>query len=165
LAKKAVQEVMRKHKLVVQAFAETSSREFAAFKAGYSPTSNAVDKIIRQPDSRAEIARIQTARLFNELLPLAVSAHIDLLKPETPAGARAKAVDMAYKYTIGQTGGPDDKDPASMTAEELARESARMRAQVAMLEGLAGDRARPIDDAVAEIVEPLDDASEPSIFD
>ena len=158
-------DVVNKHRAAVKAFAETSDKEYAAFKAGYSPASSVIDKIIRRPDSQAEIARIQTARLFNELLPLAVSAHIDLLKPETPAGARAKAVDMAYKYTIGQTGGPDDKDPASMTAEELARESARMRAQVAMLEGLAGDRARPIDDAVVEIVEPIEDASEPSIFD
>ena len=87
--------------------------------AGYSQPS-AASRAMGRPAVAAEIARINQERLFNEVLPLAVQVHIDLLTNKaTPAGARVQAVKLAYDRTLGLQDGPDSKPLEQMTVEEL----------------------------------------------
>ena len=100
---------------------------------------------IQAPHVQAEIARIQTERLFNEVLPLAVQTHIDLLtNPATPAGARVQAVKLAYDRTLGGDATGSDKQPHEMTAEELARAIDDAKLRAAALESVKADRAKPV---------------------
>lgn len=102
-------------------------------------------KALQTPHVQAEIARIQTERLFNEVLPLAVQVHIDLLtNPATPAGARVQAVKLAYDRTLGGDATSATKEPHEMTADELARAIDDAKLRAAALESVKADRARPI---------------------
>ena len=100
---------------------------------------------IQTPHVQAEIARIQTERLFNEVLPLAIQVHIDVLtNPATPAGARVAAVKLAYDRTLGGDATGASKEPHEMTAEELARAIDDARLRAAALESVKADRAKPV---------------------
>ena len=112
--------------------------------SGYSNHVGGVHAI-QAPHVQAEIARIQTERLFNEVLPLAVQAHIDLLtNPATPAGARVQAVKLAYDRTLGGDATGSDKQPHEMTADELARAIDDAKLRAAALESVKADRAKPV---------------------
>lgn len=129
-----------------EAYAVTGDKQFAAFKAGVSATSNAVGKALQRPAVQVEIAKVQQERLFNDVLPKAVEVHLRLLNNEkTPAGALVQAVKLAYDQTLGREEAARQKEPHEMTADELA-------AAIAMLQRVKSDRATTIIEA-----EPLDD--------
>jgi hypothetical protein len=97
------------------------------------------------PHVQAEIARIQTERLFNEVLPLAIQVHSDVLtNPATPAGARVQAVKLAYDRTLGGDAASSEKQPHEMSAEELAKAIAEAKLRAAALENVKADRAKPV---------------------
>jgi len=131
----------------------------AAAKAGYADVSSG-SHALKRPDVQAEIARLQTERLFNEVLPLAVQVHIDLLtSPTTPAGAKVQAVKLAYDRTLGVEGAANAKQPHEMTPEELAKAIAEAKLKAATLENVKADRARPVLEH-----EPGESAEEADIF-
>lgn len=139
--------VTHKERAFAAAYAETGNQGYAAKKAGYVGTGSA-SMALQRPAIQAEIARIQTERLFNEVLPLAVKVHIDLLQnPATPAGARVQAVKLAYDRTLGTDASTADKQPHEMTAEEIAKALAEARLRAATLESVKADRAKPVIDA------------------
>lgn len=98
---------------------------------------------LQRPAVQELVRREQQQRLFNEILPLAIEAHIRLLTdPATPAGARAQAVGLAYKHALPGAD-LDGKDPSEMTGAELAQELQRLKRELS-------DRARPIIDQTPE---------------
>jgi phage terminase small subunit len=116
----------------------------AAIAAGYANHTPG-SKALQTPHVQAEIARIQTERLFNEVLPLAIQVHIDVLtNPATPAGARVQAVKLAYDRTLGGDAASTDKQPHEMSAEELAKAIAEAKLRAAALENVKADRAKPV---------------------
>ncbi len=139
----------RKEKQFSRAYAAAGSLSEAARKAGYVDHTGGV-KALRKPEVQAEIAREQTARLFNEVLPLAIQVHLDLLaSPTTPAGAKVQAVKLAYDRTLGTEAADKTKDPHEMSPDELARALAEAKLKAAALESVKADRARPVIEADA----------------
>lgn len=140
----------RAQKQFAVAYAATGALAASAKKAGYAHHTGGIHAL-ENPAVRAEIARIQTERLFNEVLPLAVQTHIDLLtNPATPAGARVQAVKLAYDRTLGGDGATADKQPHEMTPQELQKALDDARLKAAALESVKADRARPVIDDQAE---------------
>ena len=130
-------------------FAEEGSVTRASQKAGYTDVSSG-SHALKRPDVLAEVARIQSERLFNEVLPLAVQVHIDLLSnPATPAGARVQAVKLAYDRTLGSDQAAENKQPHEMTPQELQKALDDARLKAAALESVKADRARPVIDGDA----------------
>lgn len=133
-----------------RAVAETQSPQFAAHKAGYRGVS-APANVMARPAVQAEIARIQTERLFSEALPLAVNAVVSILQSETaPAGSRVQAAKLVFDRTLGTDEAGKRKEPHEMSPEELA-------AAIAELKRLAADRAKPMLEAEAIEEEPEED--------
>ena len=127
-------------------YAATGDTKHAAREAGFTGQASGW-KALQRPAVQAEIARIQTERLFNEVLPLAVKVHIDLLQnPATPAGARVQAVKLAYDRTLGTDASASDKQPHEMTADEIAKALAEAKLRAATLESVKADRAKPVID-------------------
>lgn len=125
-----------------EVFAGTMDAQYAAKAAGFSAPHSSGYKALQRPAIQAEIARIQQERLFSELLPLAVDAHIDLLtNKSTPAGARVQAVKLVYDRTLGEKAGEGGagKEPHEMTADELANQLIKLRRE-------AAERASPVID-------------------
>ncbi|CAK7259110.1 MULTISPECIES: hypothetical protein [unclassified Shinella] len=126
---------------IAEVMAETGNRKFAASEAKVSYSSGAVDKAMQRPAVLNEIARIQTEKLFSELLPLAVRVHAEILAdPKAPAGARVQAVKLAYDRTLGAQDGAQAKEPHEMTAEEIAE-------AIGKLEAIAIGRAKTVESA------------------
>jgi len=123
----------------------------AARRAGYSHR-NAAYTALARPAVAAEVARIQQERLFNELLPLAVEVHREILLSKTvPAGAKVQAVKLAYDRTLGLQEGADRKPLEQMTAEELAEEVRRIDKRAAEIAG----GAKVIDATIVQDVDVL----------
>jgi hypothetical protein len=134
----------RKQSLFSQRMAAGQPVSEASKMAGYSNHVGGV-LAIQTPHVQAEIARIQTERLFSEVLPLAIQVHIDVLtNPATPAGARVAAIKLAYDRTLGGDATGNDKQPHEMTADELARAIDDARLRAAALESVKADRAKPV---------------------
>lgn len=124
---------------VAEAFAATGDAKYAAFAAGMSPVSGGAQRALQRPAVAAEVTRIQTEKLFSELLPLAVKVHAEILAdPKAPAGARVQAVKLAYDRTLGAQDGAQAKEPHEMTAEEIAE-------AIGKLEAIAMSRAKTVD--------------------
>jgi len=133
-----------KQSMFARRLAQGQSLSDASKLAGYSNHVGGVHAS-QAPHVQAEIARIQTERLFNEVLPLAIQVHIDVLtNPATPAGARVAAVKLAYDRTLGGDATGNDKQPHEMSAEELARAIDDARLRAAALESVKADRAKPV---------------------
>jgi len=146
----------KRERAFARAFAGEGHMGQAARKAGYSGPSSA-SEAMKRPDVQAEVARIQTERLFNEVLPLAIQVHIDLLtSATTPAGAKVQAVKLAYDRTLGGEGADKAKDPHEMSADELGKALNEAKLRAAALESVKADRARPVVELEAE---------EPGVFD
>jgi phage terminase small subunit len=124
-------------------YAATGDATYAAEKAGYgSPTARAAQNMAK-PELVAEITKLTRARIANELLPLAVGRHKAVLEDQTCTGqALNRAIELAYKYGLGDGAAVQNKEPHEMTAEELAT-------AISALERVAGDRAKPVDQAPA----------------
>lgn len=140
----------RKERQFAKAFVQAGSVTEAAARAGYANHTGGV-KALARPDVHAEIARIQTERLFNEVLPLAIQVHIDLLaSPTTPAGAKVQAVKLAYDRTLGGEASATDKQPHEMTPQELQKALDDARLKAAALESVKADRAKPVVDVTPD---------------
>jgi phage terminase small subunit len=106
--------------------------------AGYAPGSNGGYKALAKPAVHAEIVQRQLARLHNEVLPLAVQTHIDMLiDAKTPAGAKAQLVKLAYDRALGAQDVGANKAPHEMTADEIAKALLDLQRE-------ASNRATPI---------------------
>lgn len=131
----------RHEQIFAERFATTGDRRYAAQAAGYAHPDQRAAAAIARPAVIAEIAKIQQEKLFNELLPLAVKVHAEILAdPKAPAGARIQAVKLAYDRTLGSQEGGQAKEPHEMTADEIAK-------TIDELERVAASRAKPIDSA------------------
>lgn len=124
---------------VAQHMALTGSPEAVAAKLGV--TAAGVRQAAARPAVQAEIARHTEKLLFEDILPLAVSAHRRILTdPRAPAGAVVQAVKLAYDRTLGGEGAERSKDASEMSPEELAQ-------SIATLERIAASRAKPVKQA------------------
>jgi hypothetical protein len=122
--------------MYVQAVVRTGDPVQAAKEAGYKHPAQRAHDIAQRPAIQAEISRVQQERLFNEILPLAVEAHKQLLlDPRTPAGAKVQAVKLAYDRTMGSDE-KAQKEPHEMSAAELATMLDKLKRE-------ASDRSKP----------------------
>lgn len=144
----------------VKEYAATGHAQFAAAQAGYARPSAAASQALARPAIQAAIREEQTARLNNELLPLAVRAiERLLLDPKTPAGATVQAAKLVMDRTLGDTSAAGGKEPHEMTGEELARALDRLRQE-------ASERSKPVIEVVAVQVEPgAPDVAASGVFD
>lgn len=127
-------------------YADGLSASEACKAAGFANATNA-RKMLARGVTQEEIAQYQNKRLFDEVLPLALSVHIDLLtNPATPAGARVQAVKLAYDRTLGTDGAKSSKQPHEMTPQELQRALDDARLKAATFESIKADRATPVID-------------------
>lgn len=107
--------------------AVTGDPTYSAAKAGYSTPQPRGSEVLARPKVQAEIARLQMARLFDEVLPIAVEQHKALLlNPLTPAGAKVQAIKLAYDRTLGRDDAAGGKDPSEMNGDELAEAIERL---------------------------------------
>jgi phage terminase small subunit len=120
-------------------YAATGDAQYSASVARYAKPSAAASRELQKPHVQAEIARIQTQRLFAEALPAAVGCLIEIItSPKAPAGARVQAAKVVMDRTLGTDGAGQAKEPHEMTAEELAK-------AIDELERMASARAKPIE--------------------
>lgn len=119
-------------------FAVTGDRGYSASKAGYAQPATSASKLLANTSVQAEIARIQTQRLFEEALPAAVSCLVSIVTSgQAPAGARVQAAKVILSQTLGVEGALAGKEPHEMSGEELAR-------AIAELERVASEKAKVI---------------------
>jgi hypothetical protein len=118
--------------------AVTGDPTYSAAKAGYAHPQPRGSDAMARPQVQAEIVRLQTERLFSEILPLAVQEHKALLTNAlTPAGAKVQAIKLAYDQTFGRDAAAAGKDPSEMNGDELASAIDRLYQERA-------NRAKPV---------------------
>lgn len=131
----------RQERMFAQHMADTGDKRYAAEKAGYAVPVQTADKMVKKPHVMAEVARLQTQRLYNDALPAAVDCLISILTDtKAPAGARVQASKVVLDRTLGAQEGAQAKEPHEMTGEELARAIE----QLDVLEAEALKRAKPV---------------------
>lgn len=124
-------------RIFAQEYAAIGDAQRAAVAAGYQAPKASGYKALARPAVASEIVRLQTERLTNEVLPLAVDVHIRLLKdPRTPGGVLVQAVKVAYERALG-TGAAEGKEPHEMTADEIATALQALKRE-------ASNRAKPV---------------------
>lgn len=127
-----------KEKRFAKAYADTSDALYSARVAGYASPETHAQAIAERPEVMAQAREIQKRRITNEILPLAVAAHIRLLTDKnTPAGAVVQAVKLAYDRAFGEVADGESKAPHELTGDELARQIERLRQEAAA-------RAQPV---------------------
>lgn len=125
-------------RIFVNNMAMTGDKTYAATRAGYKHPDVKGHAVMARPAIQAEVAKIQQEKLFNEVLPLAVKVHTEILMdPKAPAGARVQAVKLAYDRTLGLSEAMGGKEAHEMTAEEIAK-------AIDELKRLAADKAKPV---------------------
>jgi phage terminase small subunit len=122
----------------VDVFAATQDAPYAATKAGYSSPQVTGYQKIANPVIREAVVKLQSARVSNELLPLAV----DLLKLYLTDATRNDrirlgAVQIVMKYSLGGKDEGETKEPHEMTPQEL-------QARIDQLRRVMADKARPV---------------------
>lgn len=119
-------------------YAATGDATYSATAARYAKPDAAASKALQKPVVQAEIARIQTQRLFEEALPAAVGCLVEIItNSKAPAGARVQASKVVMDRTLGVENAGNAKEPHEMSAEELGK-------AIDELERLAASRAKPI---------------------
>lgn len=122
--------------------AGTGDLTYSAHKAGYAGESGARGAMAR-PAVALEVFRVQQARIQNEVLPLAVMRHLEVLNDRKVTGQPLnRAIEMAYKYGLGAGDDGRRKEAHEMTAEELAN-------AIDTLKRAASERASPVLDLTA----------------
>lgn len=115
----------------------------AARRAGYSQPSRDAGRLMARPGVQAEIARIQTERLYGEALPAAINCLIGIITSDkAAAGARVQAAKVVLDRTLGADGATV-REPHEMSPDELAR-------ALSALETVAASRAKDVTPAPAE---------------
>lgn len=120
--------------------AVTGNPVYAAAIAGYRQPQPRASQNLAKPAIQAEIRAQQLARLHNDLLPLAMGTlETALTDDKVPWGSKMVAVKITLDrvFTAGEDGA--QKDPATMTADEIAATLERLKRELA-------DRAKPIID-------------------
>lgn len=131
-------ELTKAERAVSQALADTGDRTFAKFKAGVSQPH--MSRLMGRPAVQAEIARIQTEKLFTEALPAAVQCLVSIIRNDkAPSGARVQAAKVVLDRTLGSDEAARAKEPSEMSPDELARE-------IDKLTRIASDRAKVVID-------------------
>lgn len=121
-------------------------------------TDSNVRRALARPAIQAEIARIQTEKLFTEALPAAVQCLVSIIRNDkAPSGARVQAAKVVLDRTLGSDEAARAKEPSEMSPDELARE-------IEKLTRIASDRAKVVIDIEPTSTTPsqVDDSS---IFD
>jgi len=118
----------------VAEYVATGSKRAAGEAAGYASPLVKANHVLSRPAIAAEVARLQLERLQNEILPLAVDVHKELLTAKgVPAGARVQAVKLAYDYVFGDNDKHDGKELHEMSAEQLQTQLDKLRRQQARI--------------------------------
>ena len=125
--------------------AETGDHHYAAHKAGYAHPQTVGAHKMHDPAIQQEILRQQKARMMCEALPIAVATVIDnMTNNAAPFSARNNAAGLVFKYAFGDNAGAQGKAPHEMTAEELAKAISEANLQLATLQSVKADKAKPI---------------------
>ena len=120
------------------AYALTGDRKLAGTLAGYKAPAVSACQALQRPDVQSRVLAVQTERINNTLLPLAVGALERILTdPKSPAGAQVQAAKLVLDRALGDGSAAHDKAPHEMTGDELARQLERLRQEAAA-------RARPV---------------------
>ncbi len=120
----------RPERAVAKAMAETGNVAFAAFSADVGK--GAVGKAVQRPAVQAEMARLQTERLFNEALPAAVGFLVQILgDSKAPSGARVQAAKVVIDRTLGNSEAGRPKEPHEYSGEDLAKAIAELEREAA----------------------------------
>ena len=134
----------RQEKAFIMHYVNTTDGHYAAEKAGYGTPRSRSSELLARPAIQEEIARQQTARLFNDLLPLAVNCLQSIMVSErSPAGAKVQAAKIVLDRTLGQDDAMRSKDPSEMTPDELQR-------AIADLRRAASDKAKEVNAKVVD---------------
>jgi hypothetical protein len=149
-----------RERIFAKHYAETGSGTFAASKAGYAAPSVGASQNLAKPAVMEEARRLALDFMANEIMPAATRVHLELLTDRTtPAGVRAKAVDIAYKYGLADRQEASDKAPSEMTASEIQARLAGLEATRQRLVQEASERANPVLELELEL------EATPSVFE
>lgn len=126
----------------VAAYAKTGDKTHAAKIAGYAQ--NKVQRVLDRPAVLAALAAEQEKRVYEKLLPAALTCLEDLITNKaTPAGARVSACKIVIDTTINKDNQDKrEKAPHELSADELHETLERLRQEAAA-------RAHEIIEAVA----------------
>lgn len=139
-----------------EVFAETGSTTYAAEKARYAFPEVQGARVLGRPAVQESVKRQQMARLNNELLPLALDTISTILKNEKATDSnKLTAAGLVMKYSVGQEGAGEAKEPHEMTADELAQRIQALRRE-------AADRAKPVIEAETNDID--EDEPETGVF-
>lgn len=120
----------RPERAVAKAMADTGNPAFASFSAGIGRTG--VIEAVKRPAVQAEVARLQTERLFSEALPAAVGFLVQILgDTKAPSGARVQAAKVVIDRTLGNNEAGRPKEPHEYSGEDLARAIAELEREAA----------------------------------
>ena len=130
------------------AYAQTGDAILSAQIAGYAQPRSAGYKLIARPLVVAEIKRVQTERLYSDLLPAAIGLLAQVINdPQENSRNRITAAKIVLDRTLGAAdAAADAKEPHEMTADELAARIARLRQRQAELAEGARDITPPAAD-------------------
>lgn len=133
----------RQESIFAKAYSSTGDAQYSAVSAGLAVPHASGYKTLARPAVKAEIEKISLARMENEVVPLAIKRHLEILNDAASTGqVLNRAIEMAYKYGLKLAGSGAQKEAHEMTAEELA-------SAISLLERVAGDRATVIRSAPA----------------
>ena len=145
-------------RVFIEAIAATGDRMYSARIAGYSQPGREATRILARPAVQAEVARIQTEKLFTEALPAAVQCLVSIIRNDkAPSGARVQAAKVVLDRTLGSDEAARAKEPSEMSPDELARE-------IEKLTRIASDRAKVVID-IEPAAAPASQVDDSSIFD
>lgn len=112
----------------VKHMARTGDQTYAAEKAGYSQPMTRASQLMAKPAIKSAVLAEADRTLRDELLPLALAAHKQLLtEAAVPAGARLGAVKLTYDRTLGSDEDKAGKEPSEMSYDELQRSIEQLR--------------------------------------
>lgn len=118
-----------------EAVVSTNNPVFAASAAGYAQPPSAATKLMARPTVIAEIRRVESERLFGQLLPAALDLLQRVLTDDKEnSRTRVAAAKIVLDRTLGAADlAADAKEPHEMTADELAARILRLRQRQAEL--------------------------------
>ena len=111
----------------VNHMARTGDATYSAAKAGYGTPAVRGSQLMGKPAIKDAVLQAAQKVLRDELLPLALAAHKQLLDKSTPHGARLGAVKLTYDRTLGADDAGASKEPSEMSYDELQESIGKLR--------------------------------------
>lgn len=109
---------------------KTGDAAYAADKAGYALPVQVGSQLMAKAPIKAAVLAEAEKTLRDELLPLALAAHRQLLtEAAVPAGAKLGAVKLTYDRTLGVDDDKAGKEPSEMSYDELQASIETLRQQ------------------------------------